>query len=195
MKNSIRISGGNLKGKKIPFDFKDTLRPTSNKLKEIIFNWLQFEIQDLICLDLFAGTGSLGIEALSRNCSRVVFVELNKKNYSVLSQNVIDLDLKNKSKIYFKDAFEWVKKNDLSMSSFESVLSLSSCKEISVILSSVVINSDKPECPSDLCIQMSDSSSVLSAVDQPSCSLLVNSKQDSVAQVCSKSIQNATSSH
>ena len=115
MKNSIRISGGNLKGKKIPFDFKDTLRPTSNKLKEIIFNWLQFEIQDLICLDLFAGTGSLGIEALSRNCSRVVFVELNKKNYSVLSQNVIDLDLKNKSKIYFKDAFEWVKKNDLSM--------------------------------------------------------------------------------
>ena len=114
MKNSIRISGGNLKGKKIPFDFKDTLRPTSNKLKEIIFNWLQFEIQDLICLDLFAGTGSLGIEALSRNCSRVVFVELNKKNYSVLSQNVIDLDLKNKSKIYFKDAFEWVKKNDLS---------------------------------------------------------------------------------
>ena len=112
MKNSIRISGGTLKGKKIPFDFKDTLRPTSNKLKEIIFNWLQFEIQDLICLDLFAGTGSLGIEALSRNCSRVVFVELNKKNYSVLSQNVIDLDLKNKSKIYFKDAFEWVKKND-----------------------------------------------------------------------------------
>ena len=49
MKNNIRISGGMLKGKKIPFDFKDTLRPTSNKLKEIIFNWLQFEIQDCVC--------------------------------------------------------------------------------------------------------------------------------------------------
>ena len=66
MKNNIRITGGYLKGKKIPFEFKDTLRPTSNKLKEIIFNWLQFEIENLICLDLFAGTGALGIEAISR---------------------------------------------------------------------------------------------------------------------------------
>ena len=80
MKNSIRISGGYLKGKKIPFDFKDSLRPTSNKLKEIIFNWLQFEINDFVCLDLFAGTGSLGIEAISRNAQKVFFVKLNKKN-------------------------------------------------------------------------------------------------------------------
>ncbi|MDA0976780.1 MAG: RsmD family RNA methyltransferase, partial [Proteobacteria bacterium] len=62
MKNSLRISGGSLRGKKIPFEFKDTLRPTSSKLKEILFNWLQFEINQSICLDLFAGTGSLGIE-------------------------------------------------------------------------------------------------------------------------------------
>ena len=81
------------------------------------------------------------------------------------------------------------------MSSSESVSSLSSCKETSVDLSSVDINSDKPECPSDLCNQTSDSSSVLSAVDQPSIALLVNSKKDSVAQVCSKSLQNSTSSH
>ena len=88
-----------------------------------------------------------------------------------------------------------LKKNDLSMSSSESVSSLSSCKETSVDLSSVDINSHKPECPSDLCNQTSDSSSVLSAVDQPSIALLVNSKKDSVAQVCSKSLQNSTSSH
>ena len=53
MKNSLRISGGALKGKKIPFDFKESLRPTSSKLKEILFNWLQFEIMNvfvLICL-------------------------------------------------------------------------------------------------------------------------------------------------
>ena len=54
MKNSLRISGGSLRGKKIPFEFKDTLRPTSSKLKEILFNWLQFEINQSICLDLFA---------------------------------------------------------------------------------------------------------------------------------------------
>ena len=52
MKNNIRISGGYLKGKKIPFEFKDTLRPTSNKLKEIIFNWLQFEIKDFLYLTI-----------------------------------------------------------------------------------------------------------------------------------------------
>ena len=81
MKNSLRISGGSLRGKKIPFEFKDTLRPTSSKLKEILFNWLQFEINQSICLDLFAGTGSLGIEAISRGSPKVLFVELNKKNY------------------------------------------------------------------------------------------------------------------
>ena len=79
MKNSLRISGGSLRGKKIPFEFKDTLRPTSSKLKEILFNWLQFEINQSICLDLFAGTGSLGIEAISRGSPKVLFVELNKK--------------------------------------------------------------------------------------------------------------------
>jgi 16S rRNA (guanine966-N2)-methyltransferase len=114
MKNSIRISGGYLKGKKIPFDFKDSLRPTSNKLKEIIFNWLQFEINDFVCLDLFAGTGSLGIEAISRNAQKVFFIELNKKNYSVLTKNIKLLDIKDKSKVIFKDAFEWIKKNNLS---------------------------------------------------------------------------------
>ena len=114
MKNSIRISGGYLKGKKIPFDFKDSLRPTSNKLKEIIFNWLQFEIKDFVCLDLFAGTGSLGIEAISRNAQKVFFIELNKKNYSVLTKNIKLLDIKDKSKVIFKDEFEWIKKNNLS---------------------------------------------------------------------------------
>ena len=88
MKNSLRISGGNLRGKKIPFEFKDSLRPTSSKLKEILFNWVQFEIHECICLDLFAGTGSLGIEALSRGSPKVIFVELNKKNYSSLSKTL-----------------------------------------------------------------------------------------------------------
>ena len=114
MKNSIRISGGTLKGKKIPFDFKESLRPTSSKLKEILFNWLQFEIDECVCLDLFAGTGSLGIEALSRGSSKVIFVELNKKNYSTLSANLKKLDVKDKSKIFFKDAFTWIRNYDLS---------------------------------------------------------------------------------
>lgn len=114
MKNNLRISGGNLRGKKIPFEFKDSLRPTSSKLKEILFNWIQFEIHDCVCLDLFAGSGSLGIEAISRGSSKVIFVELNKKNYLSLSTNIKNLGIKNKCKIFFKDAFSWIKNYDLS---------------------------------------------------------------------------------
>ena len=105
MKNNLRISGGNLKGKKIPFEFKDSLRPTSSKLKEILFNWVQFEIHDCVCLDLFAGTGSLGIEAISRGSPKVIFVELNKKNYSSLSTNIKNLGIKDKCKIFLKMRF------------------------------------------------------------------------------------------
>ena len=110
----MNIISGRFKGYKIDTSLNTTYRPTKSSVRKSLFDKLK-SLQNKTVLDLFAGTGSLGIEALSRNCSKVVFVELNKKNYSVLSKNVIDLNLKNKSKIYFKDAFEWVKKNDLSM--------------------------------------------------------------------------------
>ncbi len=114
MKNSIRITGGNLKGKKIPFDFKNSLRPTSSKLREVLFNWLQFEIKDHECLDLFAGTGALGIEALSRGAKKTVFIEYNKRNYLAVKHSILELSLKNKSMILFKDGLSWIKENDLS---------------------------------------------------------------------------------
>ena len=114
MKNSIRITGGNLKGKKIPFDFKSSLRPTSSKLREVLFNWLQFEINNYSCLDLFAGTGSLGIEALSRGAKKTIFIESNKKNFIALKKAISELNLKDSSVVLFKDALSWLKDNDLS---------------------------------------------------------------------------------
>ncbi len=114
MKNSIKISGGYLKGKIIPFDHKSSLRPTSNKLREILFDWLQFEIKDFECLDLFSGTGALGIEAISRGAKNSFFVELNKKNYRLIKLNLKQLELESKSTVIFKDAISWASKNDLS---------------------------------------------------------------------------------
>ena len=114
MKNSIRISGGYLKGKSIPFDHKSSLRPTSNKLREILFDWLQFEIKDFECLDLFAGTGALGIEAISRGAKNSFFIELNKKNYLFIRSTLQALELESKSTVLFKDALSWASKNDLS---------------------------------------------------------------------------------
>ena len=114
MKNSIRISGGYLKGKNIPFDHKSSLRPTSNKLREILFDWLQFEIEDFECLDLFAGTGALGIEAISRGAKNSFFIELNKKNFLLIKSNLKKLELESKTTVLFKDAMSWASKNELS---------------------------------------------------------------------------------
>ena len=114
MKNNIRITGGNLKGKKISFDFKSSLRPTSSKLREVLFNWLQFEISKYECLDLFAGTGALGIEALSRGAKKTVFIELNKKNYLGIKSIVKNLGIEETSMILFKDCISWIKKSNLS---------------------------------------------------------------------------------
>tara|TARA_B100000927_G_C16439710_1_gene459231 strand:+ start:32 stop:589 length:558 start_codon:yes stop_codon:yes gene_type:complete len=114
MKNSIRISGGYLKGKNITFDPKGLVRPTSNKLREILFDWLQFEIKNFECLDLFAGTGALGIEAISRGAKKSFFIELNKKNYLFLRSTLKRLELESKSAVLFKDAMSWISKSDLS---------------------------------------------------------------------------------
>ena len=104
MKNNIRITGGYLKGKNIPFDFKNSLRPTSSKLREVLFNWIQFEIKGMECLDLFAGTGALGIEALSRGAKKTIFIELNKKNYQTLKIAIKKLDLNEKSMVLFNES-------------------------------------------------------------------------------------------
>ena len=114
MKNTIRIMGGRLKGKKISFNFKNSIRPTSSKLKEVLFSWLQFEINNYNCLDLFAGTGSLGIEALSRGAKKTIFIESNKKNFMTLKKAIFELDLKDSSVLLFKDGLSWIKNNDLS---------------------------------------------------------------------------------
>ena len=114
MKKKIKISSGMLKGKKIVFGNNQSLRPTTSKLKEILFDWIQFEISGTNCLDLFAGSGSIGIEAISRGAKKLVFVEINKKNFLNLNKTIQELQLKNLAKIFLKDAFILIKNFDLS---------------------------------------------------------------------------------
>ena len=66
-------------------------------------------------MDLFAGTGALGIEALSRGADKTVFIESNKKNYLALKNSLLELNLKNQSMLLFKDGLSWIKENDLSV--------------------------------------------------------------------------------
>jgi 16S rRNA (guanine966-N2)-methyltransferase len=74
-RNSVRIIGGAWRGRRVHFPDVPTLRPTPDRVRETLFNWLQHSLLEARCLDLFAGSGALGLEALSRGAANVVFVE------------------------------------------------------------------------------------------------------------------------
>jgi 16S rRNA (guanine966-N2)-methyltransferase len=74
-RNSVRIIAGVWRGRRVRFPDMPALRPTPDRVRETLFNWLQHSIIDRRCLDLFAGSGALGLEALSRGAREVVFVE------------------------------------------------------------------------------------------------------------------------
>ncbi len=75
MASMIRIIGGQHRGRKLPVPEMPGLRPTGDRIRETLFNWLQPLIEGSRCLDLFAGSGALGMEAASRGAARVVMVE------------------------------------------------------------------------------------------------------------------------
>jgi 16S rRNA (guanine966-N2)-methyltransferase len=74
-RNSVRIIGGGWRGRRVRFPDIPGLRPTPDRVRETLFNWLQRAIVGARCLDLFAGSGALGLEALSRGAKELVFVE------------------------------------------------------------------------------------------------------------------------
>ena len=86
-KGSIRIIAGKHRGRKLPVLMADGLRPTTDRVKETVFNWLMPYIQEANCLDCFAGSGSLGFEALSRGAEKVTLLELNKNAANQLKEN------------------------------------------------------------------------------------------------------------
>lgn len=87
--SEIRIIGGEFKGKKISFPNKINLRPTPNRVREMLFNWLMYDIKDASCLDLYAGSGALGFEAYSRGAKEVVLVEKDNTAYKYLEKNLV----------------------------------------------------------------------------------------------------------
>lgn len=83
----IRIIGGDWRGRKLPVLELNGLRPTSDRVRETLFNWLQFEIAGKRCLDVFAGSGALGFEAKSRGAAEVLMLEKSEAVASQLRQN------------------------------------------------------------------------------------------------------------
>ena len=102
---TTRIIGGSLRGSKLPFRDNRSIRPTEGKTKETLFNWLLNDLDGKTCLDMFAGTGSLGIEALSRGAKEVVFVEKQKILADSLKANLKRLKIYNSSQVLNANAF------------------------------------------------------------------------------------------
>ncbi len=101
-RNEIRIIGGKYRGRKIFFPNNPELRPTPSRIRETLFNWLTPYIVNARCLDLFAGSGILGFEALSRGAIFSVFVEKDLKTVAILREN---------AKLLNADAIEIVKED------------------------------------------------------------------------------------
>ncbi len=87
----IRIIGGQWRGRKLPVPDSPGLRPTTDRVRETLFNWLAPSMVDARCLDCFAGSGALGIEALSRYAASATLLEMDRNVAQQLQQNLVTL--------------------------------------------------------------------------------------------------------
>ena len=105
----LRIISGRFKGKKLHSVRGLTIRPTADRLRESIFNILSHGVLNAVVLDLFAGTGALGMEALSRGAESAVFVDNNPKALSVIQRNITSCSFGRQARI-----IKWDIKNNLN---------------------------------------------------------------------------------
>ncbi|WGZ95361.1 MAG: 16S rRNA (guanine(966)-N(2))-methyltransferase RsmD [Candidatus Thiothrix putei] len=110
MKNNLlRIIGGEWRSRKLRFADVPGLRPTPDRVRETLFNWLQTQVPGARCLDLFAGSGALGLEALSRGASEVVMVEKHPAAAKALRDNIALLGAQ-QAVLVHDDAFRYLQR-------------------------------------------------------------------------------------
>jgi 16S rRNA (guanine966-N2)-methyltransferase len=111
-RQSLRIIAGQWRGRKIPFATVSGLRPTQDRVRETLFNWVADGISGARCLDLYAGTGALGLEALSRGAKQVDFVELSNVASSALNDNLKKLPIEQDqiAKVEQMSSFDWLRR-------------------------------------------------------------------------------------
>lgn len=108
--NQVRINAGEWRSRLLKFPDAEGLRPTPERVRQTVFNWLGQDLTGSICLDLFAGTGAFGFEALSRNAKALVMVEYAKLASQSLSENKAMLNAEN-CQILTMDAMPFLTSN------------------------------------------------------------------------------------
>lgn len=108
----MRVIGGRFKGHPLVSFKADHIRPTTDRVKESLFNIWQGEVEGARVLDLFAGTGSLGIEALSRGAAEVSFVESHRQSLEIIRRNLAHLKINSGFKVIPMEVLSFLKKYD-----------------------------------------------------------------------------------
>ena len=105
----MRVITGTAKGRRLTTLEGEDIRPTADKVKGAIFNSIQFDIEGRVVLDLFAGSGQLGIEALSRGAQKAVFIDLSRKATQVVTENLEHCNLKENATVFNGDSLSYLK--------------------------------------------------------------------------------------
>lgn len=106
---TLRVISGSAKGVRLKSVPGDSTRPITDRVKESLFNILGADIEGQTILDLFAGTGAVGIEALSRGAEFITFVEINYQAIKVIKQNLLATKLDEFAEVLKRDAFEYLR--------------------------------------------------------------------------------------
>ncbi len=117
--NSLRIIGGLWRGRVLRFPDGEGLRPTPDRVRETLFNWLGQDLRGLSCLDLFAGSGALGFEAASRGAAQVVMVERSSQAAASLEANLRLLGGTERLQILRQDAIKFASSREAEASRFD----------------------------------------------------------------------------
>ncbi len=104
----MRVITGSARGRKLKTLEGDSVRPTTDKVKESIFNIIQFDIEGRRVLDMFCGCGQLGIEALSRGAASAVFVDISRASIAVTEENLTTTGFRNISKTVLANSLEYL---------------------------------------------------------------------------------------
>ena len=103
-RNSFRVIGGRWRGRRLEFPPLEAVRPSPDRVRETVFNWLAPFMDGATCLDLFAGSGALGLEALSRGAAFVVFVDRDRRLVDAIARHLALLDAASQARAVQSDA-------------------------------------------------------------------------------------------
>ncbi len=106
-KNQLRIIGGEWRGRKLPFGTSEGLRPTPDRVRETLFNWLQPVIAGAHCIDLYSGSGALGFEAISRGAASATMLDNQNRVTRQLQDNALTLKC-SQAKIVNQSALDYL---------------------------------------------------------------------------------------